>query len=58
MGMDYLALCVLRALCGEMVFTFAELGVGRDVLVRATFEGARYMAQSVNPTRAPEPDEK
>jgi hypothetical protein len=31
-----------------------ELGVGRDVLVRATFEGARYMAQSVNPTRAPE----
>jgi hypothetical protein len=35
-----------------------ELGVGRDVLVRATFEGTRYMAQSVNPTRAPEPDEK
>jgi hypothetical protein len=35
-----------------------ELGVGRDVLVRATFEGARYMAQSVNPTRAPEPEEK
>jgi hypothetical protein len=31
-----------------------QLGVGRDVLVRATFEGARYMAQSVNPTRAPE----
>ncbi len=31
-----------------------ELGVGRDVLVRATFEGARYMAQSVNPTRAAE----
>jgi hypothetical protein len=31
-----------------------ELGVGRDVLVRATFEGARYMAQSVNPTKAPE----
>jgi hypothetical protein len=31
-----------------------ELGVGRDVLVRATFEGARYMAQSVNPTRAPD----
>lgn len=29
-----------------------ELGVGRDVLIRATFEGARYMAQSVNPTRA------
>jgi hypothetical protein len=33
-----------------------ELGVGRDVLVRATFEGTRYMAQSVNPTRAPEED--
>ncbi len=33
-----------------------ELGVGRDVLVRATFEGARYMAQSVNPTRAREED--
>jgi hypothetical protein len=31
-----------------------ELGVGRDVLVRATFEGTRYMAQSVNPTRTPE----
>lgn len=31
-----------------------ELGVGRDVLVRATFEGTRYMAQSVNPTKAPE----
>ncbi|MGC2744987.1 MAG: DUF5666 domain-containing protein [Candidatus Angelobacter sp.] len=29
-----------------------ELGVGRDVLVRATFEGTRYMAQSVNPTKA------
>jgi hypothetical protein len=35
-----------------------ELGVGRDVLVRATFEGARYMAQSVNPTKAPEQEEK
>jgi hypothetical protein len=35
-----------------------ELGVGRDVLVRATFEGTRYMAQSVNPTRAAEPEEK
>jgi hypothetical protein len=33
-----------------------ELGVGRDVLVRATFEGARYMAQSVNPTKAPDED--
>lgn len=31
-----------------------ELGVGRDVLIRATFEGSRYMAQSVNPTRAAE----
>lgn len=34
-----------------------ELGVGRDVLIRATFEGARYMAQSVNPARAPEKEE-
>jgi hypothetical protein len=33
-----------------------NLGVGRDVLVRATFEGARYMAQSVNITRAPDED--
>ena len=33
-----------------------ELGVGRDVLVRATFEGARYMAQSVSPTRAADED--
>ncbi len=33
-----------------------ELGVGRDVLVRATFEGTRYMAQSVNPTKAPDED--
>jgi hypothetical protein len=33
-----------------------ELGVGRDVLVRATFEGARYMAQSVNPTRTRDED--
>jgi hypothetical protein len=31
-----------------------QLGVGRDVLVRATFEGTRYMAQSVNPTKAPD----
>jgi hypothetical protein len=31
-----------------------ELGVGRDVLVRATFEGSRYMAQSVNPTKSPD----
>jgi hypothetical protein len=35
-----------------------ELGVGRDVLVRATFEGARYMAQSVNPTRTADEEEK
>ncbi|MFL6388406.1 MAG: DUF5666 domain-containing protein [Terriglobales bacterium] len=35
-----------------------QLGVGRDVLVRATFEGTRYMAQSVNPTKTPEPEEK
>ncbi len=35
-----------------------QLGVGRDVLVRATFEGARYMAQSVNLTKAPESEEK
>jgi hypothetical protein len=33
-----------------------SLGVGRDVLVRATFEGARYMAQSVSPTKAAEED--
>ncbi|HLK06335.1 MAG TPA: DUF5666 domain-containing protein [Candidatus Angelobacter sp.] len=33
-----------------------ELGVGRDVLVRATFEGTRYMAQSVNPTKAADDD--
>jgi hypothetical protein len=31
-----------------------NLGVGRDVLVRATFEGTRYTAQSVNLTRAAE----
>ena len=35
-----------------------QLGVGRDVLVRATFEGTRYMAQSVNLTRTPESEEK
>jgi hypothetical protein len=33
-----------------------ELGVGRDVLVRATFEGTRYMAQSVNPTKSADED--
>jgi hypothetical protein len=33
-----------------------NLGIGRDVLVRATFEGARYMAQSVNVTKAPDED--
>jgi hypothetical protein len=31
-----------------------NLGVGRDVLVRATFEGTRYTAQSVNLTRKDE----
>jgi len=31
-----------------------NLGVGRDVLVRATFEGTRYAAQSVNVTRTDE----
>jgi hypothetical protein len=35
-----------------------NLGVGRDVLVRATFEGARYMAQSVNITKAPDAEDK
>jgi hypothetical protein len=35
-----------------------NLGVGRDVLVRATFEGARYMAQSVNVTKAPDAEDK
>lgn len=35
-----------------------NLGVGRDVLIRATFEGARYMAQSVNITRAPDAEDK
>ena len=38
----------------QAVANRSELGVGRDVLVRATFEGSRYMAQSVNPTRAPD----
>jgi len=33
-----------------------ELGIGRDVLVRATFEGTRYMAQSVNPTKTADED--
>jgi hypothetical protein len=31
-----------------------NLGVGRDVLVRATFEGTRYAAQSVSVTRTDE----
>jgi hypothetical protein len=35
-----------------------NLGVGRDVLVRATFEGARYMAQSVNVTKPPDAEDK
>jgi uncharacterized protein DUF5666 len=33
-----------------------NLGVGKDVLVRATFEGTRYTAQSVNLTRTAEED--
>lgn len=32
----------------------SNLGVGRDVLIRATFEGTRYTAQSVNLTRRDE----
>jgi len=32
----------------------SNLGVGRDVLVRATFEGTRYTAQSVNLSRREE----
>ena len=32
----------------------SNLGVGREVLVRATFEGTRYTAQSVNLTRKDE----
>lgn len=38
----------------EVVTDRSSLGVGRDVLVRATFEGTRYTAQSVNLTRAAE----
>jgi uncharacterized protein DUF5666 len=40
----------------EVVTDRSSLGVGRDVLVRATFEGTRYTAQSVNLSRAAEPD--
>jgi len=36
----------------------SNLGVGRDVLVRATFEGTRYTAQSINLARAAEAEEK
>lgn len=35
----------------EVVTDRSNLGVGRDVLVRAKFEGTRYTAQSVNMTR-------
>jgi hypothetical protein len=40
----------------EAVTDRSSLGVGRDVLVRATFEGTRYTAQSVNLSRAAEQD--
>jgi len=40
----------------DVVVDRNNLGVGRDVLVRATFEGTRYTAQSVNLTRAAEED--
>jgi hypothetical protein len=42
----------------EAVTDRTNLGVGRDVLVRATFEGTRYTAQSVNLTRARDAEEK
>jgi hypothetical protein len=42
----------------EVVTDRSNLGVGRDVLVRATFEGTRYTAQSVNLARAAEAEEK
>ncbi|HEY2115388.1 MAG TPA: DUF5666 domain-containing protein [Candidatus Angelobacter sp.] len=42
----------------DVVTDRSNLGVGRDVLVRATFEGTRYTAQSVNLTRAREAEEK
>jgi hypothetical protein len=38
----------------EVVTDRSNLGVGRDVLVRATFEGTRYTAQSVNLARRDE----
>jgi len=38
----------------EAITDRSNLGVGRDVLVRATFEGTRYTAQSVNLTRKDE----
>jgi hypothetical protein len=38
----------------EVVTDRSSLGVGRDVLVRATFEGTRYTAQSVNLSKAAE----
>jgi hypothetical protein len=40
----------------EVVTNRSNLGVGRDVLVRATFEGTRYTAQSVNLAKAAEED--
>jgi len=42
----------------EVVTDRNNLGVGRDVLVRATFEGTRYTAQSVNLTRERDAEEK
>jgi hypothetical protein len=42
----------------EVVTDRSNLRVGRDVLVRATFEGTRYTAQSVNLTREREAEEK
>jgi len=38
----------------EAITDRSSLGVGRDVLVRAKFEGTRYTAQSVNLTRKDE----
>jgi len=42
----------------DVVTDRSNLGVGRDVLVRATFEGTRYTAQSVNLTRERDAEEK
>ena len=42
----------------DVVTDRSNLGVGRDVLVRAKFEGMRYTAQSVNMTRERDAEEK